>query len=108
MYIYIYIYIYTYLSFFFLAGLGVQPGPTHVLPLSHIPSPTYILSQTLPTLACSPLNKSDLRAGVVTQVVEHLPSRHKALGSIPSTTKKKKKEKKLKNDPKSLLLTCKE
>jgi hypothetical protein len=32
------------------------------------------------------------RAGAVTKVVEHLPSKHKALSSNPSTVKKKKKK----------------
>jgi hypothetical protein len=37
-------------------------------------------------------NPTQKRAGGVTQVVEHLPSKHKALSSNPSIAKKKKKK----------------
>jgi hypothetical protein len=38
------------------------------------------------------LEKANMkRAGKVTQMVQHLPSKHKALSSVPNTTKKKKK-----------------
>jgi hypothetical protein len=40
-----------------------------------------------------------MRAGEVSQVVEHLPSKCEALSSNPSTAKKKKKKKKKEKNP---------
>jgi hypothetical protein len=37
-----------------------------------------------------PYSKKAKRARAMAQVTEHLPSKHEALGSKPSTTKKKK------------------
>jgi hypothetical protein len=38
------------------------------------------------------IQNTQIRAGVVAQAVERLPSKHKALNSILNTTKKKKRK----------------
>jgi hypothetical protein len=69
-------------------GQNVTAAPVHILLHSYKSG----WSSCLPWAAVFPNPKISLETGGIAQVIEHLPSMHKTLGSIPNIAPKKQQQ----------------